>query len=367
MPAPSQKDREPMPEERIEEQEPEAPPMPRMTRRAAPPRALPPAPLGYDEDDAPRAKRGGMLSGGLGQIIVTLIIALVVTIGWSMFQGYVGKSQYVADVTRLESDLVVLREADKGINTRMDTLTSTANSARTVADAARASITELQAKDTALTGQLTAMVADVGKRATSEQVAVLLDKAMIGYAKGADMTALQATVAALTADLAVAKAEIQTLKTTIGTGTGTSGNGTATNAVKVQTATLGGLPMQLSGIPTGSYASQVVRLTVTNTSAKYARNIQMTMTVTSNAQLPAWATGFPQVVGFQPSWSFVNGAGNVMVFVGGWQSMSTFELSPGQTKTLYPELRLQSSAAGAWNTQTFLFAADCTVDYYELQ
>lgn len=304
------------------------------------------------------AKKGGLMAGGMGQILVTVIIAFVATIGWSMYQGYVGKSQYVADITRLESDLVSMRDGEKAQTDQIASIGSTATAAANAASkaATQQSIVDLQNKDAAFTTQLSALQTTVSRAVVPDQ--------LLGYVKASELATANATIAALQKEVAALQTAVTALQSA-----GTPGSGVVNGtAITVAVDTLGNLPMTMTGISNTAPSTAMFRIKLTNTSTKQLNNVSLTATIMSNTGLPAMATGFPLITGTLSPFTLAQANGPIMVFVNGWGGIGAtgLNLGPNASVTLYPVLNLQAAAAGAWNTQTFLFSPTVTVNSYDV-
>ena len=78
---------------------------------------------GLEEEDIDRNRKEGSKEMSWKSILVNIAVSLVVVMVMNSFvMPLVGKKTYQADITRLETDLVAIREVDSGLLTRVSTM-----------------------------------------------------------------------------------------------------------------------------------------------------------------------------------------------------------------------------------------------------
>lgn len=95
-------------------------------------------------------KPGSPWKGIIIQAIVALVIVFLMN---SIIMPTAGKKQYIADITRLENDLMAMREVDKSLDSKVSSVTQSAQ------DAINAKLIEVDEKVNRVTGEIDNKVA----------------------------------------------------------------------------------------------------------------------------------------------------------------------------------------------------------------
>jgi hypothetical protein len=149
-------------------------------------------------------QRSNKLGGGIGTIVITVIISLVLCYAMVSLLGISpSMKQYKADITRLELDLVDVRAVDAATNAELDGLQNAsiiAQNASTTATEAKNAVATLQTNYTSLNASLTALdnrIADL----ESNSGDIYDDTIIRGLitAVEEDITAINTTITALQA------------------------------------------------------------------------------------------------------------------------------------------------------------------------
>ena len=195
-----------------------------------------PAPPNYEgeppyQDDESRGRMPIKTESPWKGIIVQAIVALVVVFLMnSAIMPMAGKKAYIADITRLETDLVAIRAVDSAQNTKIDKVVSDAQATITKASdtvdkkiseantsidqkvakvtstlenyATKSSVSDMDSRITGLNNSLTAAVNDLNSK--------------LSNINSSDINNMKADIAALKVEIANLKVEIANIDTTSG-------------------------------------------------------------------------------------------------------------------------------------------------------
>lgn len=138
--------------------------------------------------------------------------------------------------------------------------------------------------------------------------------------------------------------------------------GNDNDEVVIEVSTLAGMPLTFNGIP-DIVSSGMVKIKITNNTGKDIKNIQLLAVFLSNQAFPAWADGYPQLLG-TPTWTPAQVQDNALVFVTGWGYQGTLlDIEAGKSKTFYPQLTLKAATGEGVETRYFITTEVSIEDY----
>ncbi|KKM62638.1 hypothetical protein LCGC14_1519590, partial [marine sediment metagenome] len=173
-------------------------------------------------------------------------------------------------------------------------------------------------------------------------------------------------VAALTARIVILEGMVKDLEESVD-GQTTSGGGTVStlDGLSVETTTLAGMPLTFEGISETTIGKASVKIKVTNNTGKDLENIQLLAIFFPNASLPDMGSGYPKLIGTQPSWELVQSQSGVIAFFTGWGTFGQLNLDNGKSKTFYPELQLLAAEDEGRPDTTYWLTPEVTIEDYD--
>lgn len=338
-----------------------------------------------------------ILGLNFGQLFIVLIIAAFASyLVSNMF--FANKSAYQADVTRLEKDMVAMRDVEKGIAPAQASATDALNKivamsgtlqqyvpSGTLTSQINALKSELQGNiNTAMVNSSNAVttvngikssVDDLNKKLTELSAKEAADAARIPPAT--DISGLQKSISDQQKMLDDLKGKYDSLNAKLANfGTTTNSGGTTTttgyNGIRVEINTLGSMPMTLPSLTAATESSVMFMAKLTNLTSFTLTNIQMSAMIQSNVPIAVlMATGYPQLMDGINTWTLLQSTQSVSYFANNnaWLNSgfigSTLTLNPGQSRTLYMQYKLEPSTANF--STTMYFYPQINIDSYTSQ
>ncbi len=304
-------------------------------------------PLGQDEDT--RRRLPGKIAS-FTPLIFPLVLAIVVS--WAMVSVMAApKGAYREDITRLELDIVAIRQsetpdlaplinADQAAHDQRVTLASRIDALSTRLDA----YSQPVAPDLSGYAKLTDLAdidinVDLSTYATKADVATIANFPTVMDARFATY---QATITEMENAQAKLEARISELEE--------ADSGTTeiiADEVTVEMTTLAGIPITFNGISETEPKSGRVKVKVTDHSNRNVRNVELLAIFYTTQTFPDWADSYPKLTG-TPAWTFIHpGSSSVIMFATGWGYQgSLLAIEANSSKTFYPQLIVRASVDG---------------------